>query len=642
MNPARAIKVLVPVWGYTYVKQFLDFGLPSLLAPGNLPALVRSLPCDLVIMTREEDIDLLHNHPAWARLCNICSVEIRMIDELIVDGNHHVTITLAYTAAVRAAGEKICDTCFFFLVSDCLLADGSLAYAFSKIRAGANAVLAGHIEVTSDAASALAGYHNSSGRELALTSRELMRVGLPHLHPTTKASIVENDRLLNADANRLFWRVDPDTIIGRFYLMHMIALRPENDQFSISAPCDYSFVPEMCPSGKVTAITDSDDYLGVEMHALKASMPGHSSPRMEPKELGRVLSKWTTAQHRRNVQHTLVFHAQEIPTGLANTKAEADRFLALVNPHLSSKPLFHRHHPYWITALQKHEAMGGRASNAAAGPVADGKTRPRLTLLRALWRVRSLSFGHPPDVRPWHPRWPDFRLASKWLKSFATGSCQALIVSSAPATFSRWSKDLGTNAVNIESSRLRDYPELIGPHAIQAFRAALLVLGHEELPHAGILIKRIGRLLQRDGVMLVAFVNNMGDYVDKLPPAVFDGANELPQVELYPCTIWHVPYSRLRRAIQQAFLRLAAAIRRHPLVAIPFAPAIGFLAIASTICNFSAYYFREAVPRRRFYSSKFVIFRVQKAAMQSIPSNDILGRGTDLRSYEQNRRLSNC
>jgi hypothetical protein len=43
-SPASSGAVLVPVWGSPFVSQFLEFGLPSLLAPGNLPAVARELP----------------------------------------------------------------------------------------------------------------------------------------------------------------------------------------------------------------------------------------------------------------------------------------------------------------------------------------------------------------------------------------------------------------------------------------------------------------------------------------------------------------------------------------------------------------------------------------------------------------------
>ena len=54
-----------------------------------------------------------------------------------------------------------------------------------------------------------------------------MEWALGHLHPVTAANTVNFPLVHNLHANRLFWRVDENTLIGRFYLMHMICIRPE-------------------------------------------------------------------------------------------------------------------------------------------------------------------------------------------------------------------------------------------------------------------------------------------------------------------------------------------------------------------------------------------------------------------------------
>ena len=66
-------------------------------------------------------------------------------------------------------------------------------------------------------------------------------------------------------------------MVGRFFLMHMIAIRPETSDFIIAAPSDYSLVPELCPSGKVVRMTDSDDYFVVECQPRGAAMDAPSA-----------------------------------------------------------------------------------------------------------------------------------------------------------------------------------------------------------------------------------------------------------------------------------------------------------------------------------------------------------------------------
>src|ERR1700686_3397459 len=91
-----AIKIIMPVWGVRFVRQFLEFTLPTLLAPGNVPALAKALPCQFTVLTSGRDLHLLREHRAWHRLEQICRADIELIDDLITDGNHSTTLTLSY------------------------------------------------------------------------------------------------------------------------------------------------------------------------------------------------------------------------------------------------------------------------------------------------------------------------------------------------------------------------------------------------------------------------------------------------------------------------------------------------------------------------------------------------------------------
>ena len=79
---------------------------------------------------------ILQEHPACRYLRSICDVGILVIDDLITGDNHSTTITLAYARAVQATGSAMLDTCFFFLISDYLMADGSLAMSSARVQGG--------------------------------------------------------------------------------------------------------------------------------------------------------------------------------------------------------------------------------------------------------------------------------------------------------------------------------------------------------------------------------------------------------------------------------------------------------------------------------------------------------------------------
>ena len=169
----QAVRLLLPVWGQRYLRRFFEFSLPTMIAPGNIPALAAALPCTFVFLTSAQDAELIAEHPGYRHLRTICRTEIVPIDDLITGDNHSTTITLAYERAVRD-GPAITDTCFLFLISDYLVADGSFRHVLARIQEGVSGVLAGNFQVTEeDAAPAFHSTFGSGGVALTLAPRAL-------------------------------------------------------------------------------------------------------------------------------------------------------------------------------------------------------------------------------------------------------------------------------------------------------------------------------------------------------------------------------------------------------------------------------------------------------------------------------------
>src|SRR5260221_1587205 len=175
------------------------------------------------------------------------------------------------------------------------------------------------------------------------------------MQPATIANTVILSFSHSSHSNRLFWRVNSATLIGRFYLLHMLCIRPELTDFVIGASCDCSFVPEMWPSGNVVTMTDSDQYLVVEAqpryHEARFLRLGPADPR----QMADILSQWTTAHHRANADQTLVFHAADLPTILDASIREADAYVARLAGLLSRKPLPHCKQPQLRGAVAAYQ-----------------------------------------------------------------------------------------------------------------------------------------------------------------------------------------------------------------------------------------------------------------------------------------------
>ena len=591
--PPRAAKVLLPVWGYRYVRQFLECGLPTLLAPGNVPAVAHALSTEFVLLTSVDDEEYIREHANFQRLATVCKTEIRAIDHLITDRNYSTTITLAYTEAVRAAGESMLDTCFFFLVSDYIMADGSLAGAVKRMQQGISALIVGNFQVAEeDALPWLEARLAISKSSLAIAPREMMRWALNHLHPATLANVVNIPFSHNTHTNRLFWRVDASTILGRFYLMHMLCVRPETTEFIIGASCDYSFIPEMCPSGNVEVIPDSDEYLVIELQPLKHESAFLRPGPLTPGALAKSLNEWTTQTHRHNVKHSVVFHAGDLPPQLSSKIAEADDFLDRISRHLKLKPLPYRGHPYWRGAMATFYDATGRKLNEQEWRWALGMPASEDPITQwLLWHAKFTLMGQPPNVSPWHPAWPDFKTVFGELKPFFVDpKVRLLLLSNDPTAFSLSLADSGERV-----HRLRYGPFLRSPVERYAplqgkFDLCLLELHETDMRNGKEIMDRIVPLMKNGGRVILSVAN--GRVIDRSGEFGFSMAflsQRFIRSGAVPAEVHYVPANIVRRFVRRGLFNLRRLMDKSPLIST--APVViggGVLLALSFVGNLDA------------------------------------------------------
>lgn len=613
--PPTAVRLVLPVWGYRYVRQFLEFGLLTLLAPGNVPALAKALPSEFLILTSTEDEDFIRQHAAFKRLSAICRTEIRLIDHLITDGNISTTITLAYSEVVRAAGPAMLDTCFFFLVSDYIMADGSLSNALERMQRGASALVVGNFQVVlEDALPWLEDKLTTAKSSLVIAPRHLMRWALNHLHPATIANMVNIPFSHNSHTNRLFWRVDGSTLLGRFYLMHMLCVRPEVTEFIIGASCDYSFVPEMCPSGNVEPITDSDDYLAIEMQPRDHETAFLRSGPLKPAALAKTLAEWTTEIHRNNARCSLIFHSADRSPKVNEIVAAADVFVAEVSSKIKRAPLPTRGHPYWRGAMAAfNDATGRKLSSdewrlALGLPVASGWFTDWL-----VWRAQYALLGRPPHVFPWHPFWPDFRPVLKELEPYLSDPAQRLLmVSNAPTIFTVSFADSGERAYRLRlGPLLQSPPERYEPMEGR-FNLCLVELSEGEMAQGDELIDRIVPLMKFGGRILVVINNRrlIGEAKGFANGVSFHGARFIRSGASLS-ELRFLPASRLRWMVHRGMARLRDLVNRSPVIGVPtMIFGGGFLAILSLLGNFDALRRTRSKPPRGIASSVLMTLRV--------------------------------
>lgn len=578
LRPPAAAVLIVPVWGQAYVQDFLRYSLPTLLSPGNLPAVAEAMPTKLLILTSADDAFAFKASKRFAGVAGVCETEVRAIDHLITDGNHSTTITLAMAEAVLSAGDAMLETCFFFLVSDYLVADGSLRNALQRVIDGASGVLVGNFQVKREAALPWLRQRLRSidkAVPLRLDSRETIRWALQHLHPATVANIVNVGFNHNAHTNRLFWRVDEDTLLGRFYLRHPLCIRPETTAFQVGSSADYSFVPEMCPSGNVVAITDSDDYLAIEMQ------PEHHEGQMlrlgplTPKLLGKTLSEWTTREHRSNVLDTHIFHAGDFWPASDGVTAQADVFIAETERYLRGRPRPCRGHRYWLGALTAfHTVLPAPLPPPLADHVVG--TNASRSWRGWQWRWHYALLGRPPRLRPWAPDWADVHLLVREIDAMVAKRDEAvLFLGGRPSIYSIWTSQ--------RRSR------------VHSVRSAALTSGHSELleglqGQVGLCMLHLDRRDLRKGRRLVdAIVPVLAPGGRIVVIAGFDHGNAHRLVELVPAELeilesHFVTRRRGQRIAQSGMSSVFRLLRSQPWFGVPLAVvgALPLLAISTS------------------------------------------------------------
>ncbi|HYN00159.1 MAG TPA: hypothetical protein VET25_10465, partial [Aestuariivirgaceae bacterium] len=438
-----------------------------------------------------------------------------------------------------------------------------------------------------------------SCHELALSPRKLMALALKHLHPVTLAKLVNVPLCHDPLANRLFWRADEHTLLGHFFLLHMIALRPEVTNFSISAPCDYSFVPELCPSGNVVVMTDSDESLIVEMQPRRHEMLRLRPGPFDIAALGRSLMDWTTAQHRANARHSLTFHAGELPSAAGVVAAEAGDFVADLERHLLTPPKSHCDQPYWASAIAEwSDAVSG-------GPRLKRQAGRRQVLASSSWRAAL--FGRVPDLRPWHPRWPDFRQLRSLLQAHFPKNERLLIVANS-GRFASWVAEAGWV---VETRELAScFPaQTVPASSTPRFAGALLLIDPEAADGLASAVPEIGKLVRHGGALILMVTNGLledtprplsADWLSAVCSLVASG----PRIE--KCDA--VYRRRLGTGLQDTFVNLLRASYHAPMRQV-LSVTLGVLLLPASLISNLLTVRRRTLPSSGFWSSLMIVMR---------------------------------
>lgn len=176
------LHLVTVLWGDWYCRMFTEALLPTLLSPGNLPALIGKARIKYTIQTTRHDSILIRNSRTFKHLAELTDLSIVVRDDfdpLKIMTTHHRIWNEAREEAIERKAW------LFLLPPDLVCSDGSFAKLVKLMAEGKDAVYCNTIRVASE--TFVNDLHQIFGTNSSVAvsapARELLKLAVQHYHP---------------------------------------------------------------------------------------------------------------------------------------------------------------------------------------------------------------------------------------------------------------------------------------------------------------------------------------------------------------------------------------------------------------------------------------------------------------------------
>ncbi len=521
--PARLI---IPLWGESYLRNFLDIVLPAHLAPGNLPAIAERFDCELLLLTEERYFARIRQSEPFLAANRVCRSRLVPIDDLVAHrGMYGLSLTYAMHRGFADLGEAMVDFTLFFFLADFVVADGGGRTIADKLLSGQRLVLApSYCAVEEEIAPRLRAMADREGGRLSLAPRALAALALAHRHDTVRAKTVNQQDMHIDVADQFYWRVGEEVLLGRQLPPSIVAMKPERPYAEPVCFWDYGTISMACPQTQPCILGDSDQLMMAELRPRRTLIEQLREGPAKKDEIATRLGSFATADQCRLGRHSLSLHAGDLPEGTEQERAKLNSYVDDIYALFPAEPVAFVDHPYWTARVERfskarNDWSGGRTV-AAVKVVGDG-SRPMLSPSRYLYR---LVFGVVPRVTPLHPLWADsHHIVGVLDDALAAGARKTLAVASRDSYVAAMLDDEPGEHWSVPVHLLAE--DQLPPEA-SSFDLCLMELGWAELmdakqylrhvlprmcPGATVVLYHAGEAMQR---MALGVAENLPDLVD--------------------------------------------------------------------------------------------------------------------------------
>lgn len=253
MDQQQTLCFVLAVWNDAYVDLYLNYALPTHLAPGNIEA-VTDFKHVYCIFTRADDKIRIEAHPLFKKLTSLITVRFTLIDEAITDNR----LRAGYCFGLGVTFAKSINAAIFLVMPDVLFSEGSFKYVAQQLKRGYRAILVACHTTEKIAAIELLKQHIASDGTINISGRDCVDILMSAMHNNSKEKFY-SETTGNLMPGCLCWYVGEQGILTHGLHLTPIVVLPRNMDHQFLGTIDREFIEEanIQPS-EILVIEDSD------------------------------------------------------------------------------------------------------------------------------------------------------------------------------------------------------------------------------------------------------------------------------------------------------------------------------------------------------------------------------------------------
>lgn len=325
--------IITAVWGEQYTNIFLDLCVPNQLSPANLPALARLAEVTYKIYATSSELSRITHDPGIQKISSLTRVEILATDHFFRQDLHPADLHLHQMSMIHrisAASAMREDSAMIFLSPDSLWSDGFLTKIHEAALRGRKRMVMTFAPrtVMEKAVPDIKSRYNPIDGYLHFSNREIVRIGLKHMHPLMNACFVDSDIFPESPVHTL-WKAEGG-FLGRSLFLHPLMIWPAVRGVLPYGPMDTEYLDYACPDYEDYHVAlDSDEIACIELsHIDKYShllLPNTFSPE---KHFAYIKIKGNHI-HRRFLKEKIRYHSEDITDSWKAVEEESDRMISM-------------------------------------------------------------------------------------------------------------------------------------------------------------------------------------------------------------------------------------------------------------------------------------------------------------------------